>query len=44
LLRDPQELANLKVKENALRELYVNDRKNLFSAENQMVKALPKMT
>jgi ferritin-like metal-binding protein YciE len=37
------ELANLKAKENALRELYVNDLKDLFSPENQLVKALPKM-
>jgi ferritin-like metal-binding protein YciE len=31
------------VKETALRELYVNELKDLFSAENQLVKALPKM-
>jgi ferritin-like metal-binding protein YciE len=32
-----------KVKETALRELYVNELKDLYSAENQLVKALPKM-
>jgi ferritin-like metal-binding protein YciE len=32
-----------KVKETALRELYVNELKDLFSAEDQLVKALPKM-
>jgi ferritin-like metal-binding protein YciE len=31
------------VKENALRELYVNELKDLYSAENQLIKALPKM-
>jgi ferritin-like metal-binding protein YciE len=29
--------------ESALRELYVNELKDLYSAENQLVKALPKM-
>jgi ferritin-like metal-binding protein YciE len=31
------------MKENSLRELYVEELKDLYSAENQMVKALPKM-
>jgi hypothetical protein len=31
------------VKENALREVYVNESKDLYSAENQLVKALPRM-
>jgi ferritin-like metal-binding protein YciE len=31
------------MKETALRELYVNELKDLYSAENQLVKALPKM-
>jgi ferritin-like metal-binding protein YciE len=31
------------MKENSLRELYVNELKDLYSAENQLVKALPKM-
>ena len=29
--------------ENGLRELYIDELKDLFSAENQLVKALPKM-
>src|SRR5580693_5465076 len=28
---------------NALKELYINELKDLYSAENQLVKALPKM-
>jgi ferritin-like metal-binding protein YciE len=31
------------VKENSLRELYVDELKDLYSAENQLIKALPKM-
>lgn len=31
------------MKQNALRELYVNELKDLYSAEIQLVKALPKM-
>jgi ferritin-like metal-binding protein YciE len=31
------------MKENLLRELYVDELKDLYSAENQLVKALPKM-
>lgn len=31
------------MKENALKKLYVNELKDLYSAENQLVKALPKM-
>jgi ferritin-like metal-binding protein YciE len=31
------------MKENSLRELYVDELKDLYSAENQLVKALPKM-
>jgi ferritin-like metal-binding protein YciE len=31
------------VKENSLRELHLEDLKDLYSAENQLVKALPKM-
>lgn len=31
------------MKESALRELYVNELKDLYSAENQLLKALPKM-
>jgi len=31
------------MKENALRELYVDELRDIYSAENQLVKALPKM-
>jgi ferritin-like metal-binding protein YciE len=31
------------MKENSLRELYVEELRDLYSAENQLVKALPKM-
>jgi ferritin-like metal-binding protein YciE len=31
------------VKENALRELYVDELRDIFNAENQLTKALPKM-
>jgi ferritin-like metal-binding protein YciE len=31
------------MKENSLRELYIEELKDLYSAENQLVKALPKM-
>ena len=31
------------MKENLLRKLYVDELKDLYSAENQLVKALPKM-
>src|ERR1700683_1309230 len=31
------------MQENALKELYIDELKDLYSAENQLVKALPKM-
>src|SRR5580704_7063822 len=31
------------MKENALRELYVDELRDIYNAENQLVKALPKM-
>jgi len=31
------------VKENALKELYIDELRDIYNAENQLVKALPKL-
>jgi ferritin-like metal-binding protein YciE len=42
-IRSPTEIKETQMKANKLKHLYVEELKDLYSAENQLVKALPKM-